>query len=49
MIESKFQSTESQFRTASDMAQALQSKNEKLEGQLKIVSEQLELVQRSHD
>ena len=49
LLTQKHASASSELKTASDKATALQQKSEQQEGQLAVVTEQLELVQKSHD
>ena len=49
LFESKHTSSEQQLKLASDKANSLQQKADQQEGQIKVVTEQLELVQKSHD
>ena len=44
LFESKLESAEAQLKTTLDKATSLQQKSEQQEGQLKVVSEQLDLV-----
>jgi len=49
LLNSKHATSSAELKTASDKATVLQQRNEQQEGQLTVVTEQLELVQKSHD
>ena len=49
ILESKFNTAESLCKQATEQAASLKTTKEQLEGQLKVVNEQVELVQKSHD